>query len=158
MGGLQGGPSESDKVLSSLKPSVVFVLYQDGTHSSIMPMTRQFTRICPRYCRHYSTIRPPPQWISQAPETTCCCQPMPPGLDIDHDSKMTFSPYSKHLVVCTGQNDWASKIELDFNTGPVTRHLKSLLGPPGKRGAKVLNGVLPGKHHDVRTCYRGRSK
>lgn len=66
---------------------------------------------------------------------------------------MTFAPYTDHVVVCTGQDDWASKIEMDTATGPVTRHLKSLYGLPrkAKNGDELLT---PGKYHEVRQNKR----
>lgn len=104
-------------------------------------VTRSF-RLRPRHTRGAS------QWIERCPEARCGCRSTPDGLEIDRDSKMTFSPYRQHIVVCTGQNDWASKIELDVNTSPLTRHLKALLGPQGKR-SKAANGIIPGKFHNV---------
>jgi hypothetical protein len=107
----------------------------------------------------HSSVRAASQWTQECPETpetdcslSCSCQLMPPGLDIDHDSKMTFSPYRQHILVCTGRNDWASKIELDCNTGPVTRNLKTLLGPRSKRGQdmqRLSSSIVPGKYHNV---------
>lgn len=110
-----------------------------------------------KFCAH-SSIRAASQWTQESPGTnrslSCSCQPMPPGLDIDHDSKMTFSPYRQHILVCTGQSDWASKIELDCNTGPVTRNLKTLLGPRASRRGQDMqspsSSIIPGKYHNVR--------
>ena len=74
---------------------------------------------------------------------------MPEGLDIDHDTPMTFSPYREHIVICTGRSDWSSKIELDPHTSPLTRHVKGLLGPKARRGQTSADEIVPGKYHNV---------
>ena len=110
------------------------------------PLARAW-RLAPGLPRNARTIS---QWVAKCPEPTCDCQATPPGLDIDHDGKMSFSPYREHILVCTGQDDWVSKIELDTRAGPVTRHLKALLGPPHKRGQRATTGgVVPGRYHNV---------
>lgn len=111
---------------------------------------RQFLRPKP-YLRVFPIVsRRNIKSIPSCPEPTCSCQPTPPKLDIDRTGPMTFSPYHSHIVVCTGQSDWASKIELDTTCTPVTRQLKTLLGPPRKRGAGGKgDGLEAGKYHDV---------
>ncbi|KIV98928.1 uncharacterized protein PV09_09314 [Verruconis gallopava] len=111
-------------------------------------MKRPSIRSLNRCSNAYTSTRSTLQWLSRCPEPTCGCQPMPANLDIDHHSNMTFSPYRDHILVCTGQKDWASKIEMDTRTGPVTRHIKTLLGPPGKRGQTKASGITPGKYHN----------
>ena len=62
---------------------------------------------------------------------------MPEGLDIDreHDLNGSMATYTRHVVVLTGQNDWAKRIEEDGeNTawGDVTRKLKAMTTRGGK--------------------------
>ena len=70
---------------------------------------------------------------------------MPEGLDIDYSKTLdgTMAPYSSHVLVCTGQSDWKSKIEDEHSTGtwgPFLAGLKKGFG----RG---------GQFHDVSSTY-----
>lgn len=63
---------------------------------------------------------------------------MPPGLDIDHEKRLdgTMPPYAQHVVVKTGMDDWASRIEEEEKEeagGGVNfaRGLKELVGRGG---------------------------
>lgn len=40
---------------------------------------------------------------------------MPEGLDIDLKQNLngTMAPYAEQILVCTGKNDWSSRIESD---------------------------------------------
>jgi len=98
--------------------------------------------------RQSTAARLASQWIPRCPEPTCDCRSMPEGLDIDHDTPMTFSPYREHIVICTGRSDWSSKIELDPHTSPLTRHVKGLLGPKARRGQTSADEIVPGKYHN----------
>lgn len=53
--------------------------------------------------------------VDQCPPATCECKGIPDGLEIDHEGsirgRMPF--YTTHMVACTGQSDWTSKIEDD---------------------------------------------
>lgn len=56
---------------------------------------------------------------------------MPEGLDIDreHDLNGSMATYTRHVVVLTGRNDWAKRVEEDGeNTawGDVIRKLKAM--------------------------------
>ncbi|ETN36615.1 uncharacterized protein HMPREF1541_08893 [Cyphellophora europaea CBS 101466] len=54
---------------------------------------------------------------------------MPSGLDIDHKTPITnnIAPYTSHLLVSTGQSDWASRIE-DESTPPHSQPWGNLVG------------------------------
>lgn len=61
---------------------------------------------------------------------------MPEGLPIDHDQALngTMAAYTQHLLVCTGQRDWTSRIENDGEGqawGNLVRGLKQLMGRSG---------------------------
>lgn len=59
---------------------------------------------------------------------------MPDGLEIDHQNPLNgvMAGYAEHVVVCTGQDDWLSKIE-DENSGDnLAADLKELFGRGGK--------------------------
>lgn len=66
---------------------------------------------------------------------------MPDGLDIDHKGNLNgvMTGYSEHVLVCTGQDDWPSKIEEDHSDDNLAADLKELFG----RG---------GRYSDVRLC------
>jgi hypothetical protein len=59
---------------------------------------------------------------------------MPPGLPIDHSKSLngTMGLYAEQVLVCTGKEDWTSKIE-DENSGDnLAADIKELLGKGGK--------------------------
>jgi hypothetical protein len=59
---------------------------------------------------------------------------MPEGLEIDHANPLNgvMAGYAEHVVVCTGKDDWPSKIE-DENSGDnLAADLKELFGRGGK--------------------------
>lgn len=59
---------------------------------------------------------------------------MPDGLEIDHQNPLNgvMAGYAEHVVVCTGKDDWLSKIE-DENSGDnLAADLKELFGRGGK--------------------------
>ncbi|EHK41828.1 hypothetical protein TRIATDRAFT_250955 [Trichoderma atroviride IMI 206040] len=75
---------------------------------------------------------------------------MPDGLEIDHQNplKGVMAGYSEHVVVCTGKDDWLSKIE-DENSGDnLAADLKELFGRGGKytdpfHHISVINSSFP---------------
>ena len=84
---------------------------------------------------------PPPFPLSKTcPEPSCSCPPTPPmpdQLPIDHEQVLngTMAPYTQHILVCTGKDDWTSRIENDGEGegwGGLVRGLKHLLGRGGK--------------------------
>ena len=84
-------------------------------------------------------IPPPFPVIKSCPDPTCGCPltpSMPEGLPIDHDQALngTMVSYAQQLLVCTGQRDWASRIEDDGEGkawGKLVRGLKRLMGRGG---------------------------
>ena len=72
--------------------------------------------------------------IDACPSPTCACAPMP-ELDIDRKSKMrgVFVPYKEQVLVCSGRDDWTSKIEEEEGpAGDVVRGLKGGFGRGGQ--------------------------
>lgn len=62
---------------------------------------------------------------------------MPEGLPIDHEQTLngTMAAYAQQILVCTGKEDWTSRIENDGDGegwGGLVRGLKALLGRGGK--------------------------
>lgn len=58
---------------------------------------------------------------------------MPEGLDIDRKSPLNgvMAGYAEHVLVCTGQDDWASKIEEENGGDNLAADLKELFGRGG---------------------------
>ncbi|KAG6045849.1 hypothetical protein E4U17_008107 [Claviceps sp. LM77 group G4] len=79
---------------------------------------------------------------------------MPNGLEIDHTSRLNgvIASYSEHVLVCTGQDDWASKIE-DENGGDnlvadlgdiiLRKGVRGDLKDKRFRGVSLLNSSFP---------------
>ena len=72
------------------------------------------------------------------PSPTCSWAATPSDLDVDRVTSLANSvpSYSQHIVIATGKNDWASKIELEPEEADggdnVAAELKRLLGRGGK--------------------------
>jgi len=59
---------------------------------------------------------------------------MPPDLDIDHKTPLlnTMATYSEQLIICTGKDDWTSRIEDEPTpSGDFVRGIKSVVGKGG---------------------------
>jgi hypothetical protein len=65
---------------------------------------------------------------------------MPEGLAIDHKTKLNglISNYAQQVLICTGKDDWPSKIEEDNSGDNLAADLKELIGRGG-----VYNDVSP---------------
>lgn len=74
--------------------------------------------------------------VPACPEPSCGCAAMPPmpkGLPIDRESplKGVMPAYAEQVLICTGQDDWSSRIE-DENSGDnLAADLKELFGRGG---------------------------
>ncbi len=58
---------------------------------------------------------------------------MPEGLEIDHQTSLNglISNYYEHVLVCTGKDDWPSRIEDDNSGDNLAADLKELFGRGG---------------------------
>ncbi|KAI1322514.1 Sucraseferredoxin-like protein [Xylariaceae sp. FL0255] len=91
--------------------------------------------------------------VPQCPSPTCDCAEtpeMPDGLPIDHEGKLNglIGNYAEQVLVCTGQNDWASRIEEDNSGDNLAADLKELIGRGGVysdpfHNISVLNSSFP---------------
>ncbi|KAG5941740.1 hypothetical protein E4U59_001583 [Claviceps monticola] len=61
---------------------------------------------------------------------------MPDGLEIDHTSPLdgVIAGYSEHVLVCTGQDDWASKIENENGGDNLVADLRDIILPKKVKG------------------------
>lgn len=79
--------------------------------------------------------KPPPfPTVPTCPSPTCGCADTPAGLDIDHKSPLNgvMTGYAEHVLVCTGQDDWASRIEEENGGDNLAADLKELFGRGGE--------------------------
>lgn len=113
------------------------------------------TRLVPRLARslpraaqariHTTRPRAAPRivpHVGACPEPSCACEPPPPGLDIDRKSRLrgVFVPYKEQVLVCSGQDDWVSKVEEEEGAaGDLVRGLKGGFG----RGGRFSDVSLP---------------
>ncbi|KAL6849263.1 hypothetical protein ACO1O0_008796 [Amphichorda felina] len=75
---------------------------------------------------------------------------MPQGLDIDHKSPLNgvITGYSEQILVCTGHDDWPSKIEEESGGDNLAADLKELFGRGGTfsdpfHNVSILNASFP---------------
>lgn len=76
--------------------------------------------------------------------------PMPEGLDIDREGKLNgvITGYAEHVLVCTGQDDWMSKIEDEKSGDNLAADLKELFG----RGGRFSDVCAPLGLRSVKIC------
>ncbi|KAI1497567.1 Sucraseferredoxin-like protein [Biscogniauxia marginata] len=91
--------------------------------------------------------------VPRCPSPTCECADtpeMPEGLDIDYEGKLNglIVSYADQVLICTGKDDWTSRIE-DENSGDnLAADLKELIGRGGVysdpfHNISVLNSSFP---------------
>jgi hypothetical protein len=58
---------------------------------------------------------------------------MPDGLKIDHSKSLngTMAAYSEQVLICTGKDDWLSRIEEENSGDNLAADIKELLGRGG---------------------------
>ncbi|KAM4056388.1 sucrase/ferredoxin-like domain-containing protein [Hirsutella rhossiliensis] len=91
--------------------------------------------------------------VQTCPSPTCACADMPAmpeGLEIDRTSPLdgVMAAYAEQVLVCTGRDDWASRIEDESGGDNLAADLKELLGRGGVyrdpfHNVSVLNASLP---------------
>lgn len=104
--------------------------------SQALRLGRQYRVFLSRRSYSASAKAPPFPVVPTCPSPTCDCQPtpeMPEGLPIDHKAKLDglISNYAEQVLICTGKDDWPSRIE-DENSGDnLAADLKELFGRGG---------------------------
>ncbi|KAF7190040.1 Altered inheritance of mitochondria protein 32 [Pseudocercospora fuligena] len=86
---------------------------------------------------------PPVPVIDSCPAPTCQCRESPSGLDIERESniKGSMASYAEQVLICTGKNDWKSRIE-DEEDAVLVRQLKGFLTRGGKYADPYHNVLL----------------
>ncbi|ROW09103.1 hypothetical protein VPNG_05726 [Cytospora leucostoma] len=105
--------------------------------------------------RSYSAIPKAPSFptVPTCPPSTCECAAtpaMPNGLDIDYKGNLNglISSYREQVLICTGKDDWPSRIEDDNSGDNLAGDLKELFGRGGVysdpfHNISVLNSSFP---------------
>ncbi|PVI03902.1 hypothetical protein DM02DRAFT_640304 [Periconia macrospinosa] len=109
-------------------------------------MRRSFTTTNPRLFPSSATSQPDIQYTPTCPSPSCACTPPPSvaNLDIDRTSPIlhTKPQYAQHLVLCTGKDDWTSRVEDEEGVaGDILRGLKGEIGR-GSPGFDPFNNIL----------------
>ncbi|GKT40736.1 altered inheritance of mitochondria protein 32 [Colletotrichum spaethianum] len=96
---------------------------------------------------------PPFELVPTCPSPTCECAAtpaMPDGLEIDRKGPLNgvVSAYAEQVLVCTGKDDWASRIEEENSGDNLAADLKELFGRGGTysdpwHNISVLNASFP---------------
>ncbi|ROT39122.1 hypothetical protein SODALDRAFT_344130 [Sodiomyces alkalinus F11] len=109
-------------------------------------------------------LLPPPSFptVPTCPPPTCACAatPQPPaGLEIDRSSPLNgvMSGYAEQVLVCTGRDDWPSRIEEEDGGENLAAGLKGLYGRGGMysdpfHNTSVLNASFPSSPVPQRTA------
>ncbi|KAK1984044.1 Sucrase/ferredoxin-like-domain-containing protein [Colletotrichum cereale] len=115
--------------------------------SSSKPKSRPQPRARP------SAPPPPFELVPTCPSPTCECAAtpaMPDGLEIDRKAPLNgvVSAYAEQVLVCTGKDDWASRIEEENSGDNLAADLKELFGRGGTysdpwHNISVLNASFP---------------
>ncbi|KAF5010761.1 hypothetical protein FDECE_3091 [Fusarium decemcellulare] len=104
--------------------------------------------------RHTRPPPPPPfNTVPTCPEPTCGCAAtpsIPEDLPLDRGGplKAAIAGYAEQVLVCTGREDWPSRIEDEFSGDNLAADLKELLGRGGTysdpfHNVSVLNSSFP---------------
>ncbi|KAK1992689.1 hypothetical protein LX36DRAFT_715182 [Colletotrichum falcatum] len=118
-----------------------------SSSSSSKPKLRPQPRAGP------SANPPPFELVPTCPAPTCECAAtpaMPDGLEIDRKAPLNgvVSAYAEQVLVCTGKDDWASRIEEENSGDNLAADLKELFGRGGTysdpwHNISVLNASFP---------------
>ncbi|EXK45458.1 hypothetical protein FOMG_03893 [Fusarium oxysporum f. sp. melonis 26406] len=115
----------------SLRPSI------NLTRRCLFSLSSTSRRTFAQQTRQTRPPPPPPfQTVATCPEPTCGCAAtpaMPEDLPLDREGplKGAIAGYAEHVLVCTGNADWPSRIEDDNGGDCLAADLKELFGRGG---------------------------
>ncbi|CZR38725.1 uncharacterized protein FPRO_06084 [Fusarium proliferatum ET1] len=132
----------------SLRPSISL------TRRCLFSLSSTSRRTFAQQTRQTRPPPPPPfQTVATCPEPTCGCAAtpaMPEDLPLDREGplKGAIAGYAEHVLVCTGNADWPSRIEDDNGGDCLAADLKELFGRGGTysdpfHNVSVLNSSFP---------------
>lgn len=91
----------------------------------------------PRRALATKSAAPPFPTIPTCPAPTCACAAsptLPSGFEIDRKAPLNglIPNYAQHVLVCTGTDNWPSRIEEANGGDNLAADLRELVGPRGK--------------------------
>ncbi|KOS21297.1 Altered inheritance of mitochondria protein 32 [Escovopsis weberi] len=115
--------------------------------------------------RHFSRLRaprPPPfPTVDSCPPASCACAPtpeLPPGVEIDRTTALNgvVAGYAEQVLVCTGREDWAARIEDEDRGENLAASLRGLFGRGGAfcdpyHNVSILNSSFPSEEEAAGT-------
>lgn len=128
-----------------------------NTSHSFLMFLRRITSSPSKWRLHRSTVtvsrdisshlnpRFPTVKICPSPTCTCAETPaMPEGLEIDHKKNLngTMPVYAEQVLICTGKDDWTSRIEEENSGDNLAADIKELIGRGGVYSDVRIRPVL----------------
>ncbi|XXH00575.1 hypothetical protein Hte_006923 [Hypoxylon texense] len=125
---------------------------------SLRPLARAASRLRAATPRRSNRIPLAPtrrclNTVPKCPEPTCDCADtpsMPWGKGIDKDANLNglIAAYAQQVLICTGKDDWASRIEEDNSGDNLAADLKELIGRGGVysdpfHNVSIVNSSFP---------------
>jgi hypothetical protein len=70
---------------------------------------------------------------------------MPEGLEIDHKKNLngSMAAYAEQVLICTGKDDWTSRIEEENSGDNLAADIKELIGRGGVYSDVRIHSPLP---------------
>jgi hypothetical protein len=135
----QSDKIEESRQLLSLQPHSRFFSLLSPLSMLLRPAIRSTWRLSNRVAPYSASFhhKPPPfPTLPSCPSPTCSCAEtpsMPEGLEIDHSKPLngTMAPYAEQVLICTGKEDWPSRIEEENSGDNLAADIKELLGRGG---------------------------
>ncbi|KAK3499347.1 Sucrase/ferredoxin-like-domain-containing protein [Neurospora hispaniola] len=123
--------------------------------STTRACAQRSSNVAPSFRRTYAARGAPAVFptIDTCPSPTCSCAPtpsFPEGFEIDHTTPLNglMPNHAQQVLICTGKDDWPSKIEDDDNGQNHAAMLRDLIGRGGPysdpfHNISVLNVSFP---------------
>ncbi|KAG9246338.1 Sucraseferredoxin-like protein [Calycina marina] len=131
----------------------------------LLPLSRRVSRPLNSIASQYisNTTTSPFPTTSSCPSPPCQCSEtpeMPEGFPIDYSKPLngTMAAYAEQIVICTGRDDWDSRIERENEGDNLAADLKALVGPKGPyhdpyNPISILNSSFPKKLPSTKELY-----
>jgi hypothetical protein len=76
---------------------------------------------------------------------------MPEGREIDHNKNLngSMAAYAEQVLICTGKDDWTSRIEEENSGDNLAADIKELMGRGGVYSDVRIHSSLPPSYQPV---------
>lgn len=76
---------------------------------------------------------------------------MPEGLEIDHKKNLngTMAVYAEQVLICTGKDDWTSRIEEENSGDNLAADIKELIGRGGVYSDVRIHSLLSPSYQPI---------